>query len=120
MFTVRRSGDNRLDMEIGGKLDADDMRAALDELVSKAEGIESGRMLYTIGDFQLPTMAALAVEFSRLPELFKTIRKFDRAAVLCDKKWVQKVSEFEGVLIPGLEIKSFGLDEVEKAEAWLA
>ena len=31
-----------------------------------------------------------------------------------------EVSELEGKLFPGLEIKAFELDEADKAEAWLA
>ena len=120
MFRVVPNGPNRIDIEFGGKLDSDDMKAALDELFSKAEAIEHGRMLYRIGDFELPTLGAIGVELSRLPQLFKLIRKFDRAAVLTSKKWVQTASEIEGSLIPGLKIKAFNLDEEAKAEAWLA
>lgn len=120
MFQVQPNGPNRIDIEFGGKLDSDDMRVALDELVSKSEGIQNGRMLYRINDFKLPTLGAIAVEFSRLPKMFKLIRKFDRAAVLADKEWVQKASEIEGALIPGLKIKAFDLDETAEAERWLA
>ena len=60
------------------------------------------------------------MELARLPELFKLIRKFDRAAVLADKKWVKTASEIESALIPGLEIKGFDPDEEAEAEAWLA
>lgn len=120
MFKIISNGSNRLDLEFGGKLDSNDMKVALDELVSKSNDIDHGRMLYRIGDFEFPTLGAIGVELSRLPELLRTIKKFDRAAVLSDKKWVQKISEFEGALIPGLEIKSFDLAEVEEAEAWLA
>jgi len=120
MFTVQNNGPNRLDLEFSGKLNSDDMRALLDEIVVKASGIEAGRMLYTIGDFQFPTMGAIGIELSRFPELFKMIKQFDRIAVVCDKKWVQKVSEFEGMLIPGLEIKAFDFGAEGEAESWLA
>ena len=119
MFTVVKNGPNRLDIEFGGKLDSDDMRKALDELAEAAEGIENGRMLYRVNDFQIPTLAALGVEFSRLPKMFGLIRRFKRAAVLADEQWVQKISEIEGALIPGLEIKGFDLDQESDAEAWL-
>lgn len=119
MFTVRKNGDNRLDLEFSGKLDSDDMRAALDELVEKSTGVESGSMLYTIGEFKMPSLGALGLELSRIPELLKVMRRFSRAAVLCDKKWIQKVSEFEGMLMPGLEIKAFDRDEIHEAETWL-
>ena len=120
MFKVIPNGRNRLDIEMSGKLNAEDMKIALDELVSKSKNIENGKMLYEITDFHLPTLGAIGVEFSRLPAMFGLMKKFDRAAVLTDKTWLKKVSEFEGALYPGLEIKAFNLDQKEEAEAWLS
>lgn len=120
MFKVFRNGANRLDIELSGKLNEEDMKTALDELLSKSENIESGTMLYDIIDFQIPSLSAISAELSRLPSLFDLIKRFDRVAVLADKTWIQKVSELEGALIPGLEIKAFSRDQRMKAEAWLS
>jgi hypothetical protein len=120
MFRVTPSGPNRVDIEFSGKLDEDEMEAALDELEAKTKGIEHGRMLYRVGDFKLPTLGAIRIEFSRLPSMFSLIRNFDRAAVIADKQWLRTVSEIEGALIPGLKIKGFEPGEEAAAEAWLA
>jgi len=120
MLKVIKNGTNRLDIVLSGKLDAKSMTVALDELVSKSEGIENGKMLYTVIDFQLPTLGAIGIEFSRLPSMFGLMKKFNRAAVLTDKTWLKKASEFEGALFPGLEIKAFNMDQKAEAEAWLS
>ena len=120
MFKVIENGTNRLDIEMSGKLDAESMKVALDELVSKSENIENGKMLYVIIDFQLPTLSAIGIEFSRLPSMFGLMKKFNRAAVLTDKNWLKKVSEFEGALFPGLDIRAFNIDQRSEAEAWLS
>ena len=120
MFKVIPNGTDRLDIEMSGKLNAEEMKAALDELVSKSNEIENGKMLYDVIDFHLPSLRAISIEFSRLPEMFGLLRKFNRAAVLTDKTWLKKVSEFEGALFPGLEIKAFNRDQKEEAEAWLS
>ncbi len=120
MFKVIPNGINRLDIELSGKLNTEEMKIALDELVSKSKDIENGKMLYEISDFHIPSLGAIAVEFSRLPAMFGLMKKFDRAAVLTDKTWLQKVSEFEGALFPGLEIKAFNRDQKAEAEAWLS
>ena len=96
------------------------MKIALDELVSKSNDIENGKMLYDIIDFHLPTPGAIGIGLSRLPSMFGLMRKFDRAAVLTDKTWLKKVSELEGALYPGLEIKAFDRDQKTEAEAWLS
>ena len=120
MFKVIPNGINRLDIELSGKLNTEEMKIALDELVSKSKDIENGKMLYDVIDFHLPSLGAIAVEFSRLPAMFGLMKKFDRAAVLTDKTWLKKVSEFEGALYPGLEIKAFDRDQKEEAENWLS
>ena len=120
MFKVTPNGIDRLDIELSGKLNAEEMTIALDELVSKAKNIENGKMLYDIIDFHLPSLTAISIEFSRLPAMLGLMKKFNRAAVLTDKVWLKKVSEFEGALFPGLEIKAFDRDQKAEAEAWLS
>ncbi len=120
MFKVTRVGENRLDIEMSGKLDSAQMKTALDELVEKAEGIENGRLLYDVVDYHLPSLGAIGLEFSRLPSMLRLMNRFTRAAVLTDKAWLKTISEFEGALYPGLEIKAFGRDQKAAAEAWLS
>jgi hypothetical protein len=120
MLKIIPNGINRLDIEMIGKLNAEDMKIALDELVSKSKNIENGKMLYEVIDFHLPSLDAIRIEFSRLPAMLGLMKKFDRAAVLTDNTWLKKASEIEGALFPGLEIKAFDIDRKAEAEAWLS
>ena len=120
MFKISKIGQNRLDIELSGKLSSEEMQTALDELQSKSQDINDGIMLYDVVEFHLPSLGAIAIEFSRLPSMFGLIRKFNKAAVLTDKNWIQKASELEGLLIPGIDIKAFNRDQKEEAESWLA
>ena len=120
MFTVTKTGPNRVDIALSGSLGPDDMRSGLDDLIALSEDVSQGRMLYTITDFSMPSMAAIGVEFSHLPKLFGLLGKFDRCAVLCDTAWIRTTAEVEGALLPGLEIKAFELSAAAEAEAWLA
>lgn len=119
MVRITRSSPNRLDIEFSGKIDAEGMKIMLDEMIAKAEGIDNGRMLFTSRDFNMPTLAAIGVELSRLPQLFRFINQFDRVAILADKKWVGRTGEIEGALIPGLEVKAFEPGQEAQADGWL-
>jgi hypothetical protein len=119
VLRITRNGENRLDIEMSGKLDSEGMKIALDQLVRKSENIQHGKMLYEVIDFHLPSLGAIGVEFSRLPSMFGFMRRFARAAVLTDKTWLKRVSEFEGAFFPGLEIRAFDIDKKTEAEAWL-
>ncbi|CUI64148.1 STAS/SEC14 domain-containing protein [Cognatishimia activa] len=119
MLTITKKGDNRVDVDLNGHIDAVNMRVALDELIAASEGVEHGRMLYTIPEFAMPSLAAIGVEMTYLPGLFSLLGKYDRCAVLTDANWIQKAAEIEGALFPGIEIKGFDLDQVTLAEDWL-
>ena len=119
MFKITQNGTNRLDIEMSGKLNSEDMKIALDELVSKSKNIKNGKMLYEIIDFHLPSIGAIGIELSRLPSMLGLMNKFDRAAILTDKAWLKRVSEFEGAIYPCLEIKAFNREQKAEAETWL-
>lgn len=120
MFKVTRTAEDRLDIQLEGKLEKDSMEAALDDFANESEGIKNGKMLYVINDFQFPSLEAIGVELSRLPSLFRLINQFEKAAVITDEAWLKHASELEGLLIPGLQIKAFSSSAQDAAEQWLS
>lgn len=119
MFKVALLEPNRLNIEIDGKIEANEMKDGLNELLKLSEKIENGKMLYRITHFSLPSLSAIGVEMTFVPKLFTLIHRFDFAALVTDEEWIQKGGEIKGALIPGLEIKAFDLNETEETEAWL-
>lgn len=119
MLTISKPSADRLNLEFSGSLNADQMREALEQLIAQSEDTIHGKMLYTIGDFELPTMGAIAVELQLMPKLFSLMGKFDKCAVLSDASWIRTAAEIEGAVIPMLEVKSFPMSSAAEAEDWL-
>jgi hypothetical protein len=63
------------------------MKIAIDELVTKSENIVNGKILYVVINFHLQMLSIIGIDFSRLPSMLGLMKKFNRAAVLTDKKW---------------------------------
>lgn len=120
MLKITKPSSNRVDLEIGGSLDTEEMATGLDDLLEKSEDVTNGDMLYTITDLNMPSLGAISVEMQRLPRLFGLLGKFDRCAVICDESWIRTAAEIKGKLFPGIDIKSFQTNETEQAEKWLA
>lgn len=120
MLKITKPSENRVDIELSGQVDADEMRQGLDDLITLSKSVEDGVMLYRINDFQMPTLAAIGVEMSRLPGLFGLLAKYDRCAVITEQSWLRKAAEFEGALFPGMEIRAFPPARLAEAELWLA
>ena len=120
MLTIEKRAPDRVDIILNGAIDSVAMRQGLTRLIEASQDVTGGRMLYTIKDFELPTLGAFAVEMGMLPQLFGMLQKYDRCAVLCDTRWLRTAAEWEGRLLPGLEIRAFATDQADAAEAWLA
>ncbi|MCB1140257.1 MAG: STAS/SEC14 domain-containing protein [Leptospiraceae bacterium] len=118
MFQIK-SQNNQVEVTMSGKLDSEGMKRALDEFEQACLSVNEGTMLYDVVDFHIPSLDAVMIEFSRFPTMIGLITRFRKAALLTDKEWLKKVSEFEGMLIPGLEIKGFAREDRETALAWL-
>ena len=119
MFKITKKSDQRLDLELSGKLSKEEMKKAWADFETALMQIENGRILYRIYNFHLPSLGAIAIELRHLSEVPKILRKIDRVAVMTDTEWLKKVSEWEGKVLPGMDIKAFGLDQILDAEEWL-
>jgi hypothetical protein len=119
MLKVKKTSPKRVEIDLKGELDAASMAIGLDELIAVSADVENGQILYRIPTFAMPSLSALAVEFTRLPSLISLLSKYDRCAVLTDVEWLRSAAEFEGVLIPGFEVKAFALDDEAAALVWL-
>ena len=60
----------------------------LDELVAKNEGIENGKMLYEVIDYQLPTLDAITLELSHMPEMFWSYKTLPASRGVVHKTWL--------------------------------
>lgn len=119
MLNIYLKEPNMVGIDLDGEIDATAMDVGLDALVEICADMKGGRMFYRITNFQMPTLNALAVEFRKMPQLLRLIWNIDKAAVLTDQGWIKTVSEIEGAVLPGIEIKAFDLDEEDEALAYL-
>ena len=104
---------------IAGKIDEAEMRAGLDAFLAALPDTGRADFLYTITDFEMPALQAIAVEFGYLPRLFGAIARVGKVAVVADAEWIRRWAEIEGALIPGLNIRAYRPDQAEDAEIWL-
>jgi hypothetical protein len=119
MLTITKPSPNRVDIELSGKIESDEMARGLDDLLEKSKDVNAGVMMYRITSFAFPDLGAIAVEMTRLPKLIGLLGRFDRCAVLSEAAWIRSAAEIEGALFPGIEIKAFDLTDGDDAEAWL-
>lgn len=119
MFDITRDPKGFVHLTISGPIDSDQMKAGLEAFLAVLEDGRKTDFLYTIRDFEMPSLHAIGVEFTYIPLLFASLRKIGKVAVISDQGWLRTAAEVEGKLIPGLTIESFTPAEQADAEAWL-
>lgn len=120
MFTVEKTGKDLLQIEIGGKITAEEMATGLDTLLPMAKDMAHGRMLAIYHDIEFPEAGAIVEEMKRLPQLFQVISHVEKVALVSDQKWVRDMAELESKVLPGTTIRSFASKDRAQAEAYLA
>ncbi len=119
MLNIKKVSPRQINLTLSDRIDAIAMKSGLDELLEMSTDMIGGRILYTIEDFQWPTPGAILVEFQYIPRLITLLPRFDKCAVLSNIEWIKTAARMEGMLLPGLTIETFALNDEAVAQNWL-
>jgi hypothetical protein len=103
-----------------GKLSVADYREVLEPALR--EGVESGelRLLFVLDDFDGLEPGAWVEDMKTgLNTWFRDHAAWKRFALVTDVEWIAKAMSLFAWMAPG-EVRSYGLGEVDRAEAWVA
>ncbi len=118
-YEMTKPTPDQLTFRLKGKIDADTMRVMLDEFFTLAEPMSDAKLLYIAEKAELPSIAAIGVEMTRLPKLLPVASNFTRCAVVASESWVKLASQVQGKLSPNLVMETFEPHEVSVAQTWL-
>lgn len=119
MITVTPAAHGRIEITVEGTITKEDLQGFFDQFSAIAEQQDKGHILFTVTDLHWPSLGAIGFEITHMGQFLRAYRHFERAAVICDKPWIRKVSEWEGHLFSWIEVKAFTPDEQELAIHWL-
>lgn len=119
MFTVEKTAPDRIFVEVGGKITADEMSEGLDAMLPMLREMEDAGMLMIYHDIGLPEVGAVMEELKRLPQMFGVMGRVNKVALISSQKWVRDMAELEGLVLPGTTIRGFSPEARPAAEAFL-
>lgn len=119
MFDIQEDPKGFVRLTISGTISSEDMRQGLEAFLACLKDGKKTDFLYTITDFEFPSLSAIAVEFGYIPQLMASLGKIGKVAVISDQGWLRTAAEVEGKLIPGLTIEAFKPAEHDTAIGWL-
>lgn len=74
-------------------------------------------LLVVIGDLDIVSSMNSISEKLKAEMVF--LKKISRCVLVTDKKWLRWIAKIEKLLLPAIEIKTFPLNEQDKAKQWL-
>lgn len=95
--------------------DLDDLYAAVEKAMDGKGPVHLFGEIHGVGGL---TLEALGNNFKRGIALLPRIGRVDRYAVVTDKNWIATMAQFEGAIIPGLDVKTWPVAERAAALEW--
>lgn len=104
----------------GGTINAADfdrVAAAIDAGLRTREQVSVYAEIVNLGGF---TLEALLKDIVYGLKQIANLRQYARYAVVTDAQWLRTAADFENKLFPGIEIRTFALEDDEAAMDWVA
>ena len=120
MFKVEAPRDGILRLEMSGRLDAAQMRGALNAVIARMRETPAERVMLRLREIDVRTRGCLDDEARGKPELQQCFRRIRRAAVVSDQDWIRDQARVQAGLSPGVAIRGFAISAQDEAEAFLA
>ncbi len=120
MLTLLPSpGPDVVAFRVSGKVTADDIEqawASIDAALDEGETIGLYAEIVDLGGVTLDGLVKdLALGLKAIGEW----RRLARYAVVSDARWLRTLATVEGKLLPGIEIRTYPMEEQAEAMAWL-
>ncbi|WP_149196062.1 STAS/SEC14 domain-containing protein [Luteimonas suaedae] len=103
-----------------GQLDGDDYDRCIAYIEARLAEYRRIGLYVDMSGFTGMTAAALGKDLRYALGKFGEYDRFARGAVITDKNWLGKVSEFAGKFFPGTEIRTFAPGDQQTALQWAA
>jgi len=117
MLTILElDADNVVAVGLDGKISTEQFDRVATLVEDKLQRHDKIRMYVEVISFGGMSIAAF---FKDMKLALHHWKRFDKEAVVTDKKWLQKLSKMGGKLFPGIDVRAFPSMEAEMARQWV-
>ena len=116
---IRFEEPNVIGFRVDGKIDDDSFKKAMESInaaLGHAQKLSVYAEVKSLGGMSIETFFEnLKFKFQILGEL----DRFDKEAVVTDKRWLETVTKVVDKLFPSIEVRCYPFDDRDKALAWI-
>ncbi len=111
--------NNIVHMSVSGPIAKESMDAGLDWIHQIEEANDNFSLRVNMPEEDFTGLGQITQQFKRVGTVMRHAKSADKCAVMTDSAFLRNSARVEGSVIPGLEVRSFDLDETRPAERWL-
>lgn len=113
---IDMDADNVLGFLIDGKITGDEFDEVASQLEKKMENHSQISLYVEVESFEGFSFEALMKD---LKFGLSNWDRFEKEAVVTEKKWLEKLADVGDKIIPSIEVKAFPFEEREQAKKWV-
>ena len=111
--------DKIVHMSITGNIKPESMTQGLDWIHELDAEDDDFNLRIDMAQSEFDDLAAISAEFKRVATVLRHSKSAKKCALMTDSMFLRNSAKVEGAVIPGLEVRTFDLDEATPAERWL-
>ncbi len=111
--------DKIVHMSITGNIKPESMTQGLDWIHELDAEDDDFNLRIDMAQGEFDDLAAISAEFKRVATVLRHSKSAKKCALMTDSMFLRNSAKVEGAVIPGLEVRTFDLDEETPAERWL-
>jgi len=111
--------DKIVHMSITGNIKPESMTQGLDWIHELDAEDDDFNLRIDMAQGEFDDLAAISAEFKRVATVLRHSKSAKKCALMTDSMFLRNSAKVEGAVIPGLEVRTFDLDEATPAERWL-
>lgn len=111
--------DKIVHMSITGNIKPESMTQGLDWIHELDAEDDDFNLRIDMAQSEFDDLAAISAEFKRVATVLRHSKSAKKCALMTDSMFLRNSAKVEGAVIPGLEVRTFDLDETTPAERWL-
>ncbi|WP_158215805.1 STAS/SEC14 domain-containing protein [Notoacmeibacter marinus] len=106
-------------LTIDGRIEKSDIRMAMAAITAAKDESERINILVDVRGFAGFEMAALIEDLRQGFRELRDLSRYDRVAVVTEKSWMEWAAKTEGALLPGVSVRTFRSEEMDRARRYV-
>ncbi|GHB01197.1 hypothetical protein GCM10009069_25040 [Algimonas arctica] len=106
-------------LSVNGPVDREETIQTIEWFETLGESQDSYQLYLEIPKMHFPDLGSVRKTFLSLADIMRGLEACEKCAVVTDSPFLRSTAKIEGTAMPQMEVDSFGIVDLARAEDWL-